>query len=64
NTGSQPNTSSADEFAAISDLGREAGEMLVILKRYARTIFTPLICQTVKEQIGLAKQEPLATMKE
>nr|GEU75844.1 calmodulin-binding protein 60 [Tanacetum cinerariifolium] len=40
--------------------------MLVIqtLKRYARTIFTPLICQIVREQTGLAKQELLATMKE
>ncbi|PWA36647.1 CALMODULIN-BINDING PROTEIN60 [Artemisia annua] len=64
NTGSQPNTSSADEFAAISDLEREAGEMMVIrtLKRYARTILTPLIHQIVKEQIVLAKQELLATM--
>ncbi|PWA39713.1 hypothetical protein CTI12_AA570550 [Artemisia annua] len=49
NTGSQPNTSSANEFAAISDLEREAGEMMVIrtLKRYARTILTPLIHQIV-----------------
>ncbi|KAI3726949.1 hypothetical protein L1987_66756 [Smallanthus sonchifolius] len=76
---SESNTSSSDELAAFSNLTRTlyndrdlmgAGEIMVIrtLQRFMRPIFVPifrpLILQLVEEQIGLAKQELLASMKE
>ncbi|GJU83734.1 calmodulin-binding protein 60 [Tanacetum coccineum] len=67
NTGSHPNTSSADEFAATSDLGRGNAANLKALRKdyfYAFDTSNWMTVAEVKEQIGLAKQELLATMKE
>ncbi|KAI3499392.1 hypothetical protein L1887_35191 [Cichorium endivia] len=68
--GSEANTSPSDELAAVSALARGAGELMIIqtLQRFIRPVLVPilkpLIHQIVEEQIGLAKQELLASMKE
>ncbi|KAI3499390.1 hypothetical protein L1887_35189 [Cichorium endivia] len=68
--GSELNTSPTDELAAVSDLARSAGELMIIqtLQRFIEPVLVPilkpLIRQIVTEQIGLAKQELLASMKE
>ncbi|KAK1422337.1 hypothetical protein QVD17_25378 [Tagetes erecta] len=67
--GSEQNTTSTDELAAISRLRRGAGEMMVIrtLQRLIEPIFVPifrpLIRQLVKDEIEVAKQEVLISMK-
>ncbi|KAI3765796.1 hypothetical protein L2E82_15840 [Cichorium intybus] len=68
--GSEPNTTPIDELTAVSALARGAGELMIIktLQRFIRPVLVPilkpLIRQIVEEQIGLAKQELLASMKE
>ncbi|KAL4584973.1 hypothetical protein LXL04_009586 [Taraxacum kok-saghyz] len=67
--GSQLNTSPTDELAAVSALARSAEELMLIrtLHRFIGPllvpILRPLIRQVVTEQIGLAKQELMTTMK-
>ncbi|KAL8230631.1 hypothetical protein R6Q57_000409 [Mikania cordata] len=67
---SQSNTTSSYELAAFSNLSRGAGEIMVIrtLQRFIEPIFEPifrpLARRFVEEQIGLAKQELRASMKE
>ncbi|KAK9066493.1 hypothetical protein SSX86_013816 [Deinandra increscens subsp. villosa] len=67
---SELNSCSSDELSAFSNLPTGVGEMMVIrtLRRFIGPIFVPifrpLVRQLVEEQIGLAKQELLASMKE
>ncbi|KAL7603116.1 hypothetical protein Lser_V15G17208 [Lactuca serriola] len=68
--GSELNTSPTDELAAVSALARSAGELMIIqtLHRFIGPvlipILKPLIREIVTEQLGLAKLELLARMKE
>ncbi|KAI3765792.1 hypothetical protein L2E82_15836 [Cichorium intybus] len=67
--GSELNTSPTDELAAVSALARSAGELMIIqtLERFIGPVLVPilkpLIRQIVTEQIGLAKQELLDSIK-
>ncbi|PWA92414.1 CALMODULIN-BINDING PROTEIN60 [Artemisia annua] len=62
---SEPNASSTEDvLAAISAFEREVEEMITrTLQRFESTV-RPWISQLVEQQIGLVKQEVLASMKE